>query len=151
MYWVLENTCGRDMNSKYLIIISILGYGFWSFFLKLATRHLHPFQIHIVNCCVGIALLPIYIYILSTKVAQPFNVIGAMWAMLATLSATMAGLAFIYAIRDSNNVATLYSISMTSPIVITLILTSIFFGEQITMMKVIGMALIIVGALVVRR
>src|SRR5271165_113411 len=134
-------------NSKYLIILSIIGYGCWSFFLKLATRHLHPFQIHIVNCCVGICLLPIYLHILNTKVsAHPFNINGVIWAVLATLSATMAGLAFIYCIRGGNNVATLYSISMTSPIVITLILTSIFFGEQITMMKVIGMTLIIAGA-----
>jgi uncharacterized membrane protein len=140
------------MNSKYLIILSIIGYGCWSFFLKLAVKHIHPFQIHIVNCCVGICLLPIYLHILNTKVsAQPFNITGVMWAMLATLSATMAGLAFIYGVKYSNNVATLYAISTTMPIVITLILTSIFFREQITMMKVIGMVLIIAGALVVGR
>jgi len=139
-------------NNKYLIIIPILGYGFWSFFLKLATRHLHPFQIHIVNCCIGMALLPVYLHILNTRVSgQSFNVVGIAWAMLATLSATMAGLAFIYCIRGGNNVAVLYSISMTMPIVITLILTSIFFGEQITIMKVIGMILIIAGALAVSR
>lgn len=140
------------LNSRYLLIISILGYGCWSFFLKLAVKHIHPLQIYIVNCCVGIVLLPIYFHILNTRTStQAFNMAGIMWAVFATLSATMAGLAFIYGVRSSNNVSTLYAISTTMPIVISLVLTSIFFREQITVMKVIGMALIICGALVVSR
>lgn len=132
------------LNSKYVIIFSILGYGCWSFFLKLATRTLHPFQIYIVNCCVGLLLLPLYIGIVSTRVSQPFKLNGILWAIAATLCATIAAISFIYSIRGGNNVASLSAISSASPI-ITLMLAALFIGEQITIFKAIGILLIIAG------
>jgi uncharacterized membrane protein len=138
------------INRKYLIILSIIGYGCWSFFTKIASKTLHPLQIHTINYCIGIALLPVYLYMISTKVSQPFDMKGVSYAVLASLSSISASLMFLYIIRSSNSIGSFSALISASP-AITLVLSVLFLGEEITVMKIIGITMIVLGVGVLSR
>jgi transporter family protein len=134
------------VGNKFLILVPIVFYGFWSFFLKLASSKLHPFQISMVSSCVAIAIMPLYIWVLSTRVHQPFSPIGVLWTIAASVSSLTAALVYMY-IMQTGEIGILSALISTSP-AITLLLATIFLGEQITWQKIVGILLVVLGVMV---
>lgn len=133
---------------KNLVLFPIVLYGLWAFFLKIAAGKLHPFQISLISSCVAIVILPLYVWVLSNKVQQPFNAAGIFWTVAASLSSITAALIYMYIIR-TGEVSIFSALISTSPVV-TVLLAAIFLGEQITGAKIIGVLLIVFGVMFLR-
>src|SRR4029077_498495 len=126
------------------IVIVLICWGLWAFLEKLAVSKIHPAQIQIINCIIGCLLIPIYFGMLKAKnVVATINFIGVLYVVAASLCATIASYTFFHVLK-SNEVGTTTIISSTYPI-ITLLLGAIFLGEAITMPKIVGTFLVLLG------
>jgi transporter family protein len=136
------------INGRNLILISVIAYGIWAIFQKLAVIRLHPIHIQIVGCCVAITLLPIYLTLSYYKIPQQtISTSGIIFAVLASVCSIIATLAFLFAIKSGNDVGTTSVLVSASP-VITIALAIIFLGEKLTFSKLIGVALIMFGVVI---
>lgn len=79
----------------------------------------------------------------------PFNNIGIWWAVVATIFGLVAYASYTYALRIGN-VGTTTVLCSTYPI-LTLVLSAIFLGEAITLQKLGGIILVLLGMVLVVR
>lgn len=135
------------MNSnKALILISVIGYGIWAIFQKLAVSRLHPIHMQLVGCCVAITLLPFYLAFSYYKIPHTISTPGIIFSTLAYICSICASLAFLFAIRQGN-VGTTSVLISASP-VITIALAIVFLGEKLTTSKLIGIAFVMLGVII---
>jgi uncharacterized membrane protein len=136
--------------NKYLLIISFVGWAAWSFINKLAADKLHPYFIQMMGCIVGMILLPIYFYFLKQQSPTPTINIGyAFLSALASLLAAGAAIAYIYNIRGGN-LGAISVISSSYPVLVY-ILSVVFLKEEITIVKVAGVILVLLGVVAISR
>jgi uncharacterized membrane protein len=140
-----------SQNKNILIPITIIGWSLWSIFNKLALQKLHPFYVGLVASCISVCFIPIYTLLLKNNVDGNLTIqpIGIMWVILASIASTVASLVFLFGIR-TGDVGTISVLSCTHP-ALTFILATIIFHEQITLLKVIGIILIIFGSVILAR
>ena len=132
------------MNVSLLVLISVLGWGLWGIFDKLAVRTLHPTSIMLANEIINLAFLPVYYTI--WKRAAPDQVWVARdlaWVFASYLGCMAASIAYTFAIRDAE-VSKVIGLTSTYP-AMTLVLAAVFLREEITIQKVIGIGFIVVG------
>jgi|ERR1019366_4190327 uncharacterized membrane protein len=134
------------MNSKTLILISVVAYGIWAIFQKLAVSRMHPIHMQAVGCCVAITLLPIYLCFSYYKIPHTISTAGIIFSVLASVCSVVATLAFLFAIQNGN-VGTTSVLVAASP-VITIALAVVFLGEKLTLSKLIGVAFVMFGVIV---
>jgi len=133
-----------------LLAITIFSWGVWGFLNKLAVQRMHPLQMFIVGCCVNLLLLPIYAFTLKTSNAnQPWHIGSITLCALAGLASTVGTIAYIYGIR-TGDLGTTAVLSCAYP-VLTVLLAALFLGETLTMSKIIGIVLVMVGVIVLGR
>ena len=131
------------MNSKYLIFLPTVLYGLWNLLMKFAAVRLHPVQMGIVQSCTLLALLPLYIWYVSSRVETQFTSAGVVYMVIATLCAAVAAMTFAFVIKTAD-IGISSAIISTSP-VITCILAASFLNEPITLKKVAGIILSVSG------
>jgi uncharacterized membrane protein len=131
----------------FYLIVTILGWGFWSFFDKKALLYMSPAKMYFFSCIVGIFELPLWYYIIK-KEGKPgesiFTTNGLTWFFLAVSATTIASYCYLYVLRLSHagwvsSISSLY-------LLITFFLSVMFLKEPITVYKLIGVVLMIVGA-----
>ena len=134
-------------TSSVLIPITIVGWSLWSIFNKLALQKLHPFYVGLIGSCVSVCLIPMYILLLKNNTSNntSFNVSGFFWIILASLCTVVASLAFLFGVR-AGDVGKISVLSNTHP-ALTFLLAIFIFNEQITLIKLFGIALIICGSI----
>jgi transporter family protein len=134
-----------------LITISILGWSLWAIFNKLALQKLHPLQMQIVGCIVGISLVPLYMYLLSfvQTTTISLNTSGIVLTVLASICATVAGFAYLIGIRDGE-LGTISVLTSAYPL-LTFAMSVFLFNERITMVKLVGIILVLIGVVVIGR
>jgi len=128
-----------------LITISILGWSLWAIFNKLALQKLHPLQMQIVGCIVGISLVPLYMYLLSFVQTTTIS----LNTVLASICATVAGFAYLIGIRDGE-LGTISVLTSAYPL-LTFAMSVFLFNERITMVKLVGIILVLIGVVVIGR
>jgi bacterial/archaeal transporter family protein len=134
------------VDSRILVLISIVGWGLWSYLQKMAVYRLHPIHMQIITYSVGMLLLTFYSTIAYHKVSQPFSISGMWFAILASLCSAIASVSFLFAIRQGN-VGIISVLTSTSPL-ITLLLAFVFLGERLTLLKMFGVLLTIGGVII---
>lgn len=126
------------------ILICIFLYGFSSFFRKLAVEKLHPLQVQMIAAIVYVGLVPIYAWYLKTYKIENYDRTGIALTFIMVLLYTIANVIFGFTLRRSNALGVMSAMISISP-VITLILSILFLNEQITLLKIIGAVVSIIG------
>jgi bacterial/archaeal transporter family protein len=142
------------MKNNWPIVISIVGWGLWSFINKLATQKLHILHIQLVGVGMAICLAPVYIWLLKHhSINENFRAVPDLSSLvlsgLASLFAAAAGIAFLSQLQRAEAGTTTVLVA-TYPL-LTLILSILFLGEAITSFKIIGSFLIVSGMICLSR
>ena len=130
-----------------LTAISMLGWAAWCIFNKLALRSLHPIQIQIIGCLIGLTLLPLYIWYVSKNIVPlTFPFTGITLATIATLCATAASTAYFFNISTGNLGA--LSVVISSYPVLVFVFSALCLGEPVSLLKIFGVILVILGGII---
>ena len=126
----------KNMNSVYLIILTILGYGLGSFFYKLANDRINPVLVLLIAAAVGAMVAP---GLLTLKFDHTWNFYGILFSILGCLTMGVGSLCYFYALKNGN--AGEVTILTASYPLLTLILSVIFLNEGMDLKKIIGIGL----------
>lgn len=111
---------------------------------------LHPLQVFIVGCCINLFLLPIYALTLkTTNVPNSWDIGSIVLCVLGGLSSVIGTVSYIYGIR-TGELGAIAVLSCAYPLLVVL-LSVLFLGETITVSKIIGITLVMVGVIVLGR
>ena len=127
-----------------LIVLCIVGWSFAIIFDKLATRHANPFSIMMIGCYVYSAVAPVlFLYMKASGIDTGLNIGAIAWTVAACVSALIANIAFITAIKRSY-VNTIVGLTSSYP-VFTFLLCVLLLGEKVSITKMIGITIIAIG------
>ncbi len=128
----------------FLVAICIACWGAWAVTEKLSLRQMSPLMVIIIGMYAYSALAPLlWLYAKARGLSTDVTSGGIAWSLLTCVLATVAGLSFIHAIQRAH-VHLVVGFTSTYPIV-TFALCAIFLGEPVTAWKLLGIAAICCG------
>lgn len=134
------------MPTWLLIVICVACWGVWAVLEKQASRHASPLMMQVIGAYAYSAIAPIvFMYMKATGQSATWNLPGTLWTVGACVLATVASISFTVAIRQSP-VHLVVGFTSTYPI-LTFLLCAIFLGESVTVLRVAGIAAIVLGTL----
>lgn len=131
------------------LAVCVLAYGLWAIFGKLGARSLDPVLCQAVACATAGVFAPV-LFVAARIQGRPTAITtGIGWVVAAQVCATVATLAFYFALKtrdaaSSTGVSSLY-------LVVTCILSAVFLREPMGPAKVFGVLLIVIGTWVLAR
>lgn len=129
------------MNTQYLIMITILGWGIGSLFYKIANDNIHPIMVSSVVTAVYLIITPLtYLFF---KFPKDLNVTGVSASVLAGICMAGGSLAYFFALRrgGAGEVTTITALYPG----LTLLLSMYFLKETINLKQGIGMVLALIS------
>lgn len=123
------------MSPINLIIISILGWGAGSFFYKGANTHIHPMMVSSIATCVYALAIPVYFTFV--KFDHSVNSTGLVYTVLGSICMCAGSMAYFYALRVGA-AGQVTAITALYP-GLTLLLSYLFLGENLSPKKILGM------------
>lgn len=125
------------MPTQYLIAISIIGWGVGAIFYKIANTTVHPIMVSAIITTTFLFLTPIAF--LSFNVDKTINLIGVLATIAGGILMGAGSIAYYYSLRtgDAGQITTITALYP----VLTLILSCLFMGEEMTFRKAIGILL----------
>lgn len=134
------------MPTWLLVTICVICWGTWAVFEKMGTKHVTPLMMQVIGAYVYSAIAPlVFLYLKATGQQSNWNLPGMLWTTGACLLATIASLCFTTAIQRSH-VHLVVGFSSVYPI-LTFLLCAIFLGEPVTGVKLLGIAAIVLGTI----
>jgi bacterial/archaeal transporter family protein len=130
------------MPSVYLILFSILGWGVGSVFYKLANNNIHPMMVTTIVTSVYVLLTPLAFFFV--KFDHTTNTPGIMYSVGGALCMCVGSLAYFYALKAGGSAGETATLTALYP-ALTLLLSYLFLGEQLSIKKGIGMALALIS------
>jgi transporter family protein len=127
----------------YALICSLL-YGLWGFFGNLATKYI-GYKTAFVYEAIGAILTTLFIIMQTHNLSFEGDVRGILLAMLVGVSGTVASLVFFIAL-GKGEVANVVSVTSIYPL-ITIVLSSLFLKEAITLPQMLAVLLAIVAVI----
>ena len=138
------------MRDSIWIALAILGWGTWALFEKLAVRNMSPLLIQLTSAYIYSAFAPImYLSMKAKGVPFDWGSPGIFWTLMASLAATLANYAFLFAVQD-RPVNEVMAWTQTYPI-ISFMLCWLVLGETFTLSKVIGAVMLVCGCVIMNR
>jgi uncharacterized membrane protein len=135
-----------------LIAATAVAAGTSTIFRRLALREYEPFQFEAVSSLLHFFLgyIVVKTYTFFTKPVwnidpTRWTISGFFWIVLHSMMSLIAGLAFMYALRNDNDAGYVSAMTSITPIV-TLLISVSFLGEQMTTRGCLGIALVILGS-----
>jgi drug/metabolite transporter (DMT)-like permease len=125
------------------IVVAIVGWTIWSFGAKMASNHIHPMWLQVINYAIGFMCIPIFLSTIKKDISVGFDMTGIIWAVVASIFGLIAYASFTLALRNGNAGTT--TILCTTYPFLTLILSMVFLGEPITAPKVVGVVAVLLG------
>jgi drug/metabolite transporter (DMT)-like permease len=130
------------MPYQFFIIMSIIGWGIGSFLYKLASATTHPVLLATLALSLYLLLLPLmWVFI---KFDHVITVSGVVFSLVGSAFMCLGTLGFTFALRSGGAAGSTTFLVALYP-TLTLALSMIFLGEQLTVKKVIGIALALVS------
>jgi len=138
------------MKETFLIITCIACWGAWAVAQRLALRNMTTFSSMITAMYVYSVFAPaMFLYAKSMNVPNELNVRGVLWQTVACVLTTTAVVAFSEA---SRTVPVHLVVGLTSLYpVVTLVLSAVFLGEPVTLLRAAGILVITLGVVMVSR
>jgi uncharacterized membrane protein len=132
------------------LTLAVLGWGAWPVTQAFATRAMHPMTVQLTNICICAALGPFfYVWMKSSGQVGSLNLPGVLWTLGSTLLAGIAGIAFLFAVKN-RPASEVLSYTQTYP-ALSFVLCAVVLHEQFTVMKVIGAIMLVAGCVVMNR
>jgi len=128
---------------KLQFLIPIVSWSVLAIFYKLAVGRIHPITMQLVSCCIGVALIPIYLHILSVEKALVWNTTGMILAVLAGVVSAIGSISYLYLLK-SYDVSEVLGFTSAYPI-LTFIFSIFIFNEQINLKKAVGFFMVLFG------
>jgi len=128
---------------KVYLVICILCWSFLAIFYKLAIDKLNPLSMQIISCGFGTTLIPFYFHLLKQQNNFVWNKIGIIYGLIGAILSAGGSLVYMYALRKYE-VGYVVGITSAYPL-ITFLLSSIIFSEELNLKKVIAMVMILFG------
>jgi len=129
------------MNWVMLCIITIISWGLWGFFNKLALNHLHWTEVYFVS---SLALFVASVLIwASQKPSINVGSAGFNYAIIAGIMMALGAVAFYVALQTGKAVIVIPLTSLYP--VVTIVLSYLILHEQISPTKGIGIVLAVVA------
>ena len=125
-------------------VVTMVTWGLWTVFAKLATRTLLPSTAIIVTNLVGVVVTAAYL-VLSSDVATP-TAEGLGYAAVAGLCLGLGALSF-YAGLDTGEVSVITTMSGLYFVVAALFGVA-FFGEALTVSKLLGVGFAVLAVVI---
>lgn len=125
------------MPTQYLIIISIVGWGVGAIFYKIANTTVHPIMVSAIVTATYLALTPIAL--LTINFDKTINTTGVLATIAGGVLMGVGSIAYYYSLR-TGNAGEITTITALYP-VLTLILSCLFMGEEMSIRKSIGILL----------
>ena len=140
----------KILQSQITLLILTAGFASGATLLrKIATSRLHPFQFESVtgttHAAIGIGCLLYAINRGHTTGLSVEHGRGIVWAVAQALMGCASGIAFMYMIRPGGNIGISSAATSSGSIVMTLLLSTLFFHEEMTLRGLLGTILMIVG------
>jgi transporter family protein len=135
-----------DTRALVFSSLTILLWGFWGFFGKLALeRKMAPTTIFLIETLMTTALsIPIFLFLLYWHRAQPLPLALNVYGLLSG-AALALGVLFYYFALAEGRVSIIVPLTATYPVVAALLGVAIL-GERPSLSQWIGIVLIIMGA-----
>ena len=127
----------------YALICSLL-YGLWGFFGNLATKYL-DYQTAFIYEAIGAILTTLFILVQTKNLNFEGDVRGILFALIVGVCGTVASLVFFRAL-GKGEVANVVSVTSIYPL-ITIVLSSLFLKEAITLPQMLGVLLAIIAVI----
>ena len=136
----------RDNDTLYVLVGSVIGlWGLWGFFGKIGLDHrMTPLAMFLVEVSAGFALgLLLVAFVLQHGQPMPWK---QSWNVFGVLSgvALAAGLLLYYLALERSWASIVVPVTATYPIV-SVLLSVVFLGERLTWVQSLGIALVLIG------
>jgi len=131
------------MNRWGLVAVSFFGWAFWAFATKIVSSRMHPLAMQISSATLGLLCMPFFISVLRSDKSVQYSWPGIAWAIAGGIAGVSAYMAYSYALK-TGEIGTISIITSCYPI-LTCIAAIAFLGEPITIFKVLGIASIVLG------
>lgn len=128
-------------------LMTILFGGLSTIFRKLGVDRIHPFQFQVVASVIYVFTGAIAAILCHAKGLDTWSTSGIGLAATAVLMNTACSISFMYLIGTASNVGLITSMTSLS-MVVTMITSMTFLGEQITWRGALGAALILLGVFI---
>lgn len=126
------------MSTQYLIILSILGWGVGSLFYKIANDNMHPVMVSILVTVFYIILAPLEYVVF--KPSTNMNATGVSFALMGAALMGIGSLTYFFALQRGGEVGGTTALTSVYP-ALTMLLSVLFLKEELTVKKVIGVAM----------
>lgn len=138
------------MPSSILLAITVIGWGAYHLFSKLATRTLPAPAIQLIGSICYVIAIPIYAIVLHKTIPEfKWHTSGIVWTILAWLSTATGTIAYTYALtKTSVSTAVIYAGSYP---VLTFVLAVVFLREPFSWHKLIGLLFVLAGVIITSR
>jgi len=127
-----------------ILILTILLLGASAFFRKLAVDRIHPYQLQIVAAAIYTSMVPAWLYFLGKQQSVEWNFQGIAFGSICIISSIVAAVLFGFLLKQSSDPGMIATLVAMNPAV-TMVLTSIFLGEEFGPRKLIASALMFAG------
>ncbi|NWF71009.1 MAG: DMT family transporter [Chloroflexi bacterium] len=135
------------MRENILLIVATILWGIWGITNKFAIERAHPFTVQWMYSLPIALAIPLWLWLgdrAEPSNGQPLPALG--WAVASGVVATLAVLLMFFALQNTPpSLAT--AITAAYPVV-TLALSVLLRLEALSLQKVLGLALVIVGLIV---
>lgn len=132
------------MRNILLTILTSILIGSSTFFRKMAVDRIHPYQLQIIAGVVYALEVPLWLWLLKREGISNYSSPGVFFGVLCILTSVAAGVLFSHLLKISDS-PSIVAMAVASNPLFAMILTHLFLGEQITVTKIAGSALTIVG------
>ena len=136
-------------------LISSIGWGVGSIFDKKATENLHPHTCFVLKTILYLLCALLFSLFTYKEIITDLDLIKSnsnyqksfLYLLLGTIVVAFIGSVFYFkALKTSDgNTSTVMTIIYVLPLVITLILASIFFSQKLNTTNIMGIVLVFIG------
>jgi len=116
-------------------IITLISWGLWAFFLKLASDRLKWFEVYILSSFSTLIMSSYLVFKHKKILSESFT--GNIMALLGGLFGVVGYIFMIRALNSGGSASVVIVLTSLYPL-ITTILSFIFIGEMITVKKLLG-------------
>jgi uncharacterized membrane protein len=133
------------MGYPLLVCLTIFGWGFGAMACKIATNHVSPIMLAVITTAMYVVMMvPLFLFV---KFDKSVNGTGMLFSLLGAAAMALGSVCYFFALqKGAAGITTILAGTYPS---LTLLLSGLFLGEGITIKKVIGFAVVLVGSFIV--
>jgi drug/metabolite transporter (DMT)-like permease len=138
-----------NMTTITALILATLLWGLWGIADKYAVEQAHPFTVQWMYAIPYVLTIPLWFWLGKTIQPQTnLNPTAFMWAIIASCCSMLALLLLLFALqRKPASLAVAFTSAYP---LVTLLIASLMGAERVTLPKVAGLLLILVGLVVLQ-